>query len=182
MKQTGICTFVVVSLLSLCACSPSGGPTPPPASEMPPASPGPTTKTPSTDPETMAPGPPHPRSSPPPEPGRGNAELDIMVKPSDSEPAITYTLTCRGGAPTDKSRHPYPAMACEVLRNDPEVLMPRPRSKDVVCTQQYGGPQTANVTGVIDGMPVDISFALRDGCEIIQWNAAESILGPASRS
>ena len=124
----------------------------------------------------MAPDPPHPRSSPPPEPGRGNAGLDI-----DSEPALTYTLTCRGGAPTDESRHPYPAQACEVLRNDPEVLMPQSRSKDVVCTQQYGGPQTANVTGVVDGIRVDISFALRDGCEISQWNAAESILGPASR-
>lgn len=49
----------------------------------------------------------------------------------------------------------------------------------MVCTQEYGGPQTAIVTGVVDGVPVDISFSLRYGCEISQWNAAESILGPA---
>lgn len=36
------------------------------------------------------------------------------------------------------------------------------------------------MTGVVDGVPVDISFSLRDGCEISQWNAAESILGGMS--
>jgi hypothetical protein len=36
------------------------------------------------------------------------------------------------------------------------------------------------VTGVVDGMTVDISFARRDGCEISQWNAAEGIIGPAT--
>ncbi|WP_342755754.1 SSI family serine proteinase inhibitor [Pseudarthrobacter sp. H3Y2-7] len=103
-----------------------------------------------------------------------------MVKPSDSQPAINYTLTCRNGAPTDESQHPSAAKACEALKNNPEVLIPQPRGKDVVCTQQYGGPQTATVTGMVDGVPVDISFALRDGCEISQWNAAESILGPTT--
>jgi hypothetical protein len=103
----------------------------------------------------------------------------IMIKPSDSEPAIKYTLTCKDGAPTDQSRHPSAAKACEVLKDNPGVLVPQPRNKDVVCTQQYGGPQTAFVTGSVDGEPVNISFGLHDGCEISQWNAAESILGPA---
>lgn len=179
MTKSWIRTFILVSTLGLCACSSGGGPTQPTASDTPSASSGPITETPPTEPETTAPGPPPPPSSPPPGPGRGSAELVIMVKPSDFEPAIKYTLTCKDGAPTKESRHPSAAKACEVLKNHPGVLFPQPRSKDVVCTQEYGGPQTAIVTGVVDGVPVDISFSLRDGCEISQWNAAESILGAA---
>ena len=115
MTQTRICTFLLVSTLSLCACSSDVGPTQPTASETPSANPGPTTETPWTDPETTA-APPPPPSSLPPEPGPGTAELAIMVKPSDSEPAIQYTLTCKNGSPTDESQHPYPAKACEVLK------------------------------------------------------------------
>jgi Subtilisin inhibitor-like len=182
MTQTMIHSFVLVSILSLCACSPDEGPPLPTASDMPSASPAPTTQTPRTDPKTTAPGLSPSPSSLPPGPGRGDAELAIMVKPSDSEPAVNYTLKCRNGAPTNESHHPTAAKACEVLKKNPGVLTPQPRGKDVVCTQQYGGPQTATVTGVVDGVPVNISFALRDGCEISQWNAAESILGAAADS
>lgn len=178
MTQTMIRTFVVVFILSLCACSPGEGPPQPAASEMPLASPAPTTQTPWTDPKTTAPGLSPSPSTLPPGHGRGDAELAIMVKPTGSEPAVNYTLTCRNGAPTDESQHPSAAKACQTLKNNPAVLIPQPRNKDVVCTQQYGGPQTATVTGVVDGAPVDISFSRRDGCEISQWKAAASILGP----
>lgn len=180
MTQTMIRTLAVVFILSLSGCSPGGEPPQPPATEMPSARSAPATQTPPTDPTTTAPGRSPSPSSLPPGPGPGDAELTITVKPSDTEPAINYTLTCRNGAPTNESRHPTAAKACDVLKNSPGVLAPQPRGKDVVCTQQYGGPQTANVTGIVDGMPVDISFARRDGCEISQWNAADSILGPAT--
>lgn len=180
MTQTMIRSFVVVLIFSLCACTPDGGPPQPTASEMPSASPAPTTQKPRTDPKTTAPGPSPSQSSLPSGAGRGDAELTITVKTSDSGPTIQYTLMCRNGVPTDKSQHPSAAKACEVLKTNPEVLTSQPRAKDVVCTQQYGGPQTATVTGVVEGVPVDISFARRDGCEISRWNAAESILGPAT--
>lgn len=178
MPRTMTRTLVLVSILTLCACSPGEGPPQPTASEMPLVSPAPTTQTPWTDPKTTAPGLSPSPSSLPPGPGRGDAELAIMVKPSDSEPAIHYTLTCKDGAPTNESQHPSAAKACQALKNNPAVLIPQPRNKDVVCTQQYGGPQTATVTGAVDGVPVDKSFSRRDGCEIRQWNAAASILGP----
>jgi hypothetical protein len=102
-----------------------------------------------------------------------------MVKPSDSEPAVSYTLTCQEGAPTKESQHPLAVQACEILKNNPAVLTPPPRRKDEVCTLHYGGPATAVVTGIVDNVPVDVSFNLRDGCEISQWNAARSILASA---
>lgn len=158
MAHPALRAIVLASILSLCACS-SGGETPrPTARETPPVS--------STS--SLLSGP-----------GEGNAELSITVKPAESQPAINYTLICQDGIPTAKSKHPLPAKACQTLKNNPAVLMPRPRSKEVICTQQYGGPQTATVTGTVDGVPVDTWFARRDGCEISRWNAAESILGPA---
>ncbi|WP_368074310.1 SSI family serine proteinase inhibitor [Arthrobacter sp. 24S4-2] len=112
-------------------------------------------------------------------PGKGNAELAIMVKPSDSEPAVNYTLVCKDGEPAAESSHPSAAAACKALKDNPAALTPAPRSTDQACTQQYGGPQQATVTGVVDDSPVDASFARRDGCEISLWNAAKDILGSA---
>ena len=43
-----------------------------------------------------------------------------------------------------------------------------------VCTEQFGGPQTARVIGCWDGEPVDIELSRSDGCRIAQWDA----LGP----
>lgn len=175
MAQKGIRKSVLVLTLGICACSTGGEATQTTASETATVRPGPITETPWTDAETTAPAPP---SSLQPGPGGGSAQLVIMVMPSVSEPTLHYTLRCRDGLPTEGSQHPSAAKACHVLKNNPAMLNPQPRSKEVVCSQQYGGPRTAIVTGTVDKVPVNISFALRDGCEISQRNAAESILGP----
>jgi hypothetical protein len=39
-----------------------------------------------------------------------------------------------------------------------------------VCTQIYGGPQEALVTGTVRGDRVWVRFSRRDGCEIDRWN------------
>jgi len=38
------------------------------------------------------------------------------------------------------------------------------------CTQIYGGPQEALVTGRFRGAPVRARFGREDGCEIARWN------------
>jgi hypothetical protein len=43
---------------------------------------------------------------------------------------------------------------------------------DVACTQQYGGPETATVTGTLRGKPVDAEFSRVNGCEISRWRQA----------
>jgi len=47
-----------------------------------------------------------------------------------------------------------------------------------VCTQIYGGPQTAQVTGTIDGEKVDRRFTRTNGCEIADFDAASALLQP----
>ncbi|WP_322972761.1 hypothetical protein [Arthrobacter polaris] len=45
------------------------------------------------------------------------------------------------------------------------------------CTQQYGGPEIAVVTGWFNGKEVDATFKRTDGCEIARWQALAPLLG-----
>ena len=85
----------------------------------------------------------------------------------------TWTLPCD---PTGGD-HPSPAPACGAVMSLERPFAPL--AEDVVCTQQYGGDQTARVTGVLRGMPVDLALSRTDGCRIAQWDRLGALLpGP----
>ncbi|WP_200954972.1 SSI family serine proteinase inhibitor [Aeromicrobium sp. Root236] len=93
----------------------------------------------------------------------GTALKIILVSDKGADPE-TYTLTCDppGG------NHPQPAEACAALdAAGAEVFEPVP--KDQVCTELYGGPQTATVTGTYEGDKVDATFTRTNGCEVDRW-------------
>ncbi|WP_353711156.1 SSI family serine proteinase inhibitor [Arthrobacter sp. K5] len=191
----------------LAACTPSTGPGQPsatpgtttgspgtesPGTETPgtqtPGTGTPGTGTPSTpapgstppDAETTVPAPAPPAASPLPSgPGAGDAELSITVKASKDGKVVNYTLVCKDGAPMAESQHPNAAAGCTALKNNAAIVNRAAPPKGISCTQQYGGPQVATVTGEVNGTPVETSFALRDGCQIGAWNAAKDILGAA---
>ena len=74
--------------------------------------------------------------------------------------AKTYTLRCGPAAGT----LPKVATACSKL-----VPLPRPFgpvSRDAVCTEQYGGPQQALITGTYHGRSVWAMFSATNGCQI----------------
>jgi hypothetical protein len=45
------------------------------------------------------------------------------------------------------------------------------------CTDIFGGPQTALVTGTLRGKPVSARFRRDNGCQIARWEAAAPLLG-----
>jgi hypothetical protein len=177
--------LAILALAGLAACTaaPDGAA---PSSANPTASPSSSqgaSGSPAPDTETTVPAPsPSAPPAPPAGPGAGNAELAIMIKPSPAEPAVNYTLVCRDGRPTTESKHPAPEAACAALKNNAAILSPAPKTTAQVCTQQYGGPQTATVTGIVDDTPVDVTFARADGCEIAAWNAAQDVLGASGEA
>jgi hypothetical protein len=59
-----------------------------------------------------------------------------------------------------------------------DIFFPKP-GPPRLCTQQYGGPQIAVVTGIFHGRPVSSIFRRTDGCEIARWNAMAPLLGSA---
>lgn len=178
-KQLSHAALVLMAVAGLAACTPGGG-TPSPSTTAPGTTGGTSpseTVTPSPDAETKTPAP-SPSAAPVTSgPGQGNAELAIMVKPSEAGTPANFTLVCLDGVPAAESQHPDAAAACLAVKNNAALLSPAPRPTDQACTMQYGGPQEATVTGVVDGRPVETTFTLRDGCEIAAWNAARDVLG-----
>lgn len=57
------------------------------------------------------------------------------------------------------------------------LLIPPPAGR--TCTEIYGGPDVAHVTGAIEGAAVDASFDRANGCGIADWDLVASIIGPA---
>ena len=52
------------------------------------------------------------------------------------------------------------------MRSRPMAQSLPPVPKDKACTQIYGGPETASITGTWRGQPVMSRFARNDGCQI----------------
>ena len=109
--------------------------------------------------------------------GTGGAatELTIEVDETGAGQARTFTLTC-GPAGGD---HPDPDAACRALEDAGGVAAFAPVPADMMCTEIYGGPQVARVTGTVDGESVDATFSRTDGCQIARWDALAPLLGSA---
>ncbi|MCV2491492.1 SSI family serine proteinase inhibitor [Geodermatophilus sp. YIM 151500] len=106
--------------------------------------------------------------------GGGDDDLVIEIDRGDGSPVQRYTLACGGSTPGDL---PGAEAACAHLTGMAEPFAPVPA--DAVCTEQYGGPQTARITGRWHGQPVDLELSRVDGCRISQWDGLGPLLpGP----
>ncbi|MFE0651828.1 SSI family serine proteinase inhibitor [Streptomyces sp. NPDC059534] len=74
--------------------------------------------------------------------------------------------------------HPAAEDACKRLEQlakeeaNPFKAVPQ----DALCTQVYGGPAVAHVTGTWQGRKVDARFSRANGCEIDRWQNLEPVL------
>jgi hypothetical protein len=104
-----------------------------------------------------------------------STSLQITVWPNGQAhaPVRTYTLTCVPARGT----LPHPALACARLMPLKAPFAPTPSGTP--CTQIYGGPQEALVTGRFRGAPVRADFSRKDGCEIARWNRVEFLFEAA---
>ena len=127
-----------------------------------------------------APGPGNQPGSPTPGPGTAppsSIELTIVLTESPGAAPLTFRLVSHGPTPDPSSTLPDPAAALAAVElGDGKILFPVPDPRRV-CTEQYGGPQTAVVTGWYKGRAVNTSFKRTDGCEIARWQAAAPLLG-----
>jgi Subtilisin inhibitor-like len=96
-----------------------------------------------------------------------STSLNVTVWPNGQgqTPKHTYTLRCNPVGGT----LPHRAAACAklaALKGRPFASVP----KGLACTQQYGGPQEAVVTGRFRGQLVRARFNRKNGCEIARWD------------
>ena len=101
-----------------------------------------------------------------------DTDLTIVIN-NGSSSTVTWRLTCNPPGGT----HPDPKAACRALEANGAAALP-PVPEDKACTQIYGGPETASITGTWQGQPVMSRFARNDGCQISRWKLMEGLLPP----
>lgn len=120
-----------------------------------------------------------------PSPGGSKLRADISVVIQDPQGSpVSYVIRCdageasvRGGAPID-AKDACRALARPAVQN----RLVRGPSPEQVCTQVYGGPQTAMLSGTLDRRSVSTVVTRDDGCGIGDWdNLLKDILLPVSR-
>jgi hypothetical protein len=94
---------------------------------------------------------------------------------STSSEKTAWTLTCDPAGGTLRR----PQRACERLASGGRQLFAQVKAGQI-CTQIYGGPQVALVTGTLDGRRLWARFQRRNGCEIARWNRLSPWLLPAA--
>lgn len=110
-------------------------------------------------------------------------DLTITLREDAGAPGHEFRLVAVDGRAEAGCTLPDPAGAlAAVERFGEDIFFPKP-GPPKLCTQQYGGPQVAVVTGSINGRPVSVTFSRTDGCEIARWRAMAPLLGgtPGSR-
>jgi hypothetical protein len=103
--------------------------------------------------------------------GGGGTEVTVTV---EADVTSAYTLTCD---PTGGD-HPDADAACAALLDaasqEPSPLDAVPAEQ--LCTEIYGGDQTAVIEGTVDGAPVSAELSRVNGCEISRWDALLPVL------
>lgn len=108
-------------------------------------------------------------------------EIDLSIRFDDGDGNTqTATLTCRGSLQRAggflAGNAPASAL-CARARSIKPLLTTQP-DRQRACTQIYGGPETARVTGTIDETKVDRRFSRTNGCEIADYSRAAALLPP----
>jgi len=135
----------------------------------------------STTPGSPAPVSPTPTPPTGDQPGTGGTKLTVTVRMSPTADRITRTLTCDppgGTAPDAASVCTQLTKVAAVKGGDPFA----PTPKGQMCTQIFGGPQTATIKGTWKGKPVDATFGRKNGCEIKRWNDLAALFGPLAHT
>ena len=86
---------------------------------------------------------------------------------------MKWTLRCRPAGGTLPRR----VRACAKLKAGGAKLF-APLSREAVCTQIYGGPQVARVTGKVGAKRISATFSRTDGCQIDRWSKVSPWLLP----
>jgi hypothetical protein len=113
-----------------------------------------------------------PSTAPAPASSAPTGKTQLLITLDDGTGTTTRrTLTCDppGGD------HADPARACATLATGWQELL-APTRKGLICTEIYGGPQQATVTGTYSGKQVRSSYTRTNGCEISRWDAMKTVL------
>ena len=94
--------------------------------------------------------------------------ITLDVDGKGGEPARTRRLVC---APNIDARY----RGCDAaLALPPDPAAPTP--PQTACTEIYGGPDVATITGTLRGEPIDATLTRANGCEIERFDRFTPLL------
>lgn len=124
-------------------------------------------------------------------PAAVEAQLDVVLRnvggktgegsglpvPSGLACSRSLPATCRGTieCPAPSDARPHAAATCDWLADGGAAALRDEGSGDEVCTEIYGGPEVARVTGTIDGKELDATFTRVNGCQIARYDRASPL-------
>lgn len=86
--------------------------------------------------------------------------------------SIPATCTVEVTCPAATAGQQRASERCAWLAGAGRELLTEEPSSGMACTQQYGGPEQAHVSGTLEDDEVDARFSREDGCAIARWEAA----------
>jgi hypothetical protein len=106
-----------------------------------------------------------------PSPQAALADLSVSVDPDGTggEKPRTADVTCAAAGDSKVCGVVAGLKAENFARTDGQMA----------CTQQFGGPEVATVSGTLRGEKIDARFSRENGCEISRWEKVAELLGAA---
>jgi LysM repeat protein len=71
--------------------------------------------------------------------------------------------------------------ACALVHRGVVQKITKQQHSHQLCSQIYGGPQYAHITGTVSGEPVNLMVTRTDGCGTAAWQTLEPLLGDPER-
>ncbi len=97
-------------------------------------------------------------------------KINVTYVAQDGASTKHWTLQCN---PTGGT-HKIAKKACAALLKVKDPF--KSSDPNMMCTQQYGGPETAYVQGIWNGKKIRANFSKINGCEIARWQKVQALL------
>ena len=114
----------------------------------------------------------------PPDQQPSQTALDVAI--DDGQTQTSFRLVC-DDAPRFEGdagdRDPKAACDAVAAAKDRLVELSDPNREPEMCTEQYGGPETATITGTVEGEQVQAQVDRANGCGISTWDSLQPLLG-----
>jgi len=99
--------------------------------------------------------------------GYGSGDVDLSIVASDGRGHVRRdSVVCSDTGGDGR---------CVIARRLADFLGSKPDPRRA-CTEIYGGPERARVTGTIAGREVDRRFSRTNGCDISDWERAQPLI------
>jgi LysM repeat protein len=91
------------------------------------------------------------------------------------------TLSCNAVPSATGFLQDVAGPACALVHRGVVQQIVKQQRRHQLCSQIYGGPQYAHITGTINGEPVNLMVTRADGCGTAAWQTLEPLLGDPER-